>query len=110
MSVEVSQATDAAAAQAEWSAQQIAAQAALKKQLPPGVDAKVTIGSVSGLGDRAATIHASVNVMGHSAATNGIYVLTGATFFAFEDLTIGGTVASPAAMEAQAHTTLGRVG
>ena len=110
LTVEVVQATDAATAQAAWSQAQAAAQVAIKTQLPPGLQVNLTTGSVPGLGDRAATLQGSESFAGHSLGVSGIYVLKGATFFAFQDISIGGgTAASSADMQAQARTTLGRV-
>jgi len=108
-SVEVAQAPDAATAQAAWSQEEAEAQDAIKKNVPAGITVALTTGDVTGLGDRAATISGSATISGQTINASGIYVLKGATFFAFQDLVLGKSAPAPAALQAQARATLGRV-
>ena len=84
--VEVGQASSTAVATAEWTAAQAQAKALVTGQLPPGVHVTLDTSNVSGIGDRAATVHGSASFGGLAFGFSGIYVLKGATFFAFQDL------------------------
>jgi hypothetical protein len=107
--VEAAAATDAAAAQAQWSATQAQAKALVSTKLPPGVQATLDTSNVAGLGDRAATLFGSMSLGGQTIGFSGIYVLKGATFFAFQDLVVGQAPPSAAAMTTQAQTVLTRI-
>ena len=107
--VEVAQATDAATAQADWSQEEAQAQAALKQGVPAGISVAYDTADVAGIGDRAATVAAKATISGQQIAISGIYVLKGATFFAFQDLVLGKSAPTAAALEAEAQTTLGRL-
>lgn len=107
--VEVVQADSAATAQAAWADAKAKADAGLKQQLPAGVTVNVNTGGVPGLGDQAATVYVSTSLGGQQVGLSGVYVLKGATFFAFQDLLVGHAPPTLAAMEAQATTDLGRI-
>ncbi|MHB8960715.1 MAG: hypothetical protein ACYDAN_13955 [Candidatus Limnocylindrales bacterium] len=79
--------------------------AELKKQA--GSALKVSV--VSGIGDAAAVATVGVTSGGVTLNGSAIYVLKGLVFFTISDLGVGKPVASTAAMEAQATTTLGRI-
>lgn len=79
--------------------------AGLQKQA--GTDLKVSV--VSGIGDAAAVATVGETVSGMTINGSSIYVLKGLDFFAISDLGIGKPVASAAALEAQATTSLGRI-
>jgi hypothetical protein len=105
----VAQAATPEAANAEWTQDQAQAQEALKKQVPAGLSVHLDTTNLSGLGDRAAAVRASAKIQGVSIALSGIYVLKGATFFAFQDLTLGNSAPSQSALKSQAETVLGRI-
>jgi hypothetical protein len=107
--VELGQAKDAATAQAEWSQAQAEAKAAVSEKLPPGTHVSLDTGAASGIGDRAATVYGSTTIGGLPVGLSGIYVLKGATFFAFQDLVLGNHPPTVAAMKSEARTAAGRV-
>jgi hypothetical protein len=107
--IEVTQADSVATAQAAWTAAKAQADAGLKQQLPPGVTVNINTAGIPGIGDQAATVYASDNLGGQQFGISGIYVLKGATFFAFQDLLVGHAPPTVAAMEAEAMTVLGRI-
>ncbi len=107
--VELAQAASPAAAQAAWSQEQAQAKALLLKQIPPGMKLSYNLNPASGLGDRAATVSAGMNIAGRTIGISGIYVLKGRVFFAYQDLVAGHSAPAVAALEAEAHTVLGRV-
>lgn len=107
--VEVAQAFSAVAAQADFSNEQAKAQAVLKQGAPAGVDITLNTGTVANLGDRAATVNGGITISGQTIGVSGIYVLKGAIFFAFQDLEVGHSPASSAAMEAEARTVISRL-
>jgi hypothetical protein len=107
--VEVAQASDPAAAQAEWNTEQGRAETALKQGIPGGLHVALNTAPLTGLGDRAATVSASAKIAGQTVAISGIYVLKGAVFFAFQDLVLGHQAPAASALEAQAQTDLGRL-
>ncbi len=106
----VTQAPDAATAQADWSQEEADAQANIKKSVPAGVNFNFNLSDSSVTGaDRAAVATAQGTVEGITVSISAIYVLKGATFFTFSNLAVGHPVASAATLEAQAVTTLGRI-
>lgn len=112
-SVLVGQAADAATAQAEWSSEESKVEARIKQglsQLPQGTTVNFTATEVSVSGaDRAAVLVTS-GAFGPVHLNAGfIYLLKGATFVTFGDLTVNHAAPTAAALEAQAQTTLGRV-
>jgi len=107
--VTVAQAASPAEAQAEFTAAQAQAEADLKKQAPPGVNVNLDTSNASGIGDKAATAYGTASIQGQTIGFSGIYVVSGATFFAITDLTVGQKPASTADMKAQAQTVLGRI-
>jgi hypothetical protein len=106
--VEVAEATDAAAAQAAWNDAEAQVKAELTQKVPPGINLIVANTDVSGLGDKAAVISGTATIQGQTLGISGIYVLKGAKFFAFQDLKLG-TPPTQAAMEAEAKVALGRL-
>jgi Protein of unknown function (DUF3558) len=107
--VEVGQASSVAAATTEWDQAKAEAKAAVAKQLPPGLHATLVTHDVSGIGDRATTLTGRMSLAGQTLGFAGIYALKGATFFAFQDLTVGQAPPSMAHVTAQAQTTAGRI-
>jgi hypothetical protein len=107
--VELAQATSPAVAQAAWSQEQTQAKALLLKQIPPGMKLSYNLNPASGLGDRAATVSAGMNIAGRTIGISGIYVLKGRVFFAYQDLVVGHSAPAVAALEAEARTVLGRI-
>ncbi len=107
--VTVAQAASPAEAQAQWTAAQAEAEADLKKQAPPGVSVNLDTSNASGIGDKAATAFGTASIQGQTIGFSGIYVVSGATFFAITDLTVGQTPPSTSAMKAQAQTVLSRI-
>lgn len=110
-SVLVTQASDAATAQADWAQEQAKAQAAVKQGVPPGVNVNLNLTDVSNLAgaDRAAVASFNTTISGVAVGITAIYVLKGAVFFSFSDLVVGAAPPSTSAMEAQAKTVLGRL-
>lgn len=107
--VTVAQAASPAEAQAQWNAAQAQAEADLKKQAPPGVNVNLNTANASGIGDKAATAYGTASIQGTQLGFSGIYVVSGATFFAITDLTVGQKPATTADMKAQAQTVLSRI-
>ncbi len=107
--VEVGQAASAAAARADWSAEQARAQALIDKKLPAGISLSARTTDVPGLADRAAVASGSASAAGQTLGLSGIYLLKGATFLAFQDVLLGHAAPSAAALEAEARTALSRV-
>jgi hypothetical protein len=106
--VEVEQASDAATAQAYWTREQAAAEAAVKTQFS-GAHISLDTANAAGIGDRAATVFGTNKISSETIGVSGIYVLKGAVFFAFQDVTLGHAAPGVAAMEDQARTVLTRV-
>jgi hypothetical protein len=103
------QASSPAVAQAQWTAVQAETKQVVTKQLPAGVHASLDTTNVANLGDRAATIYGSTSIEGQKIGFSGVYVLSGATFFALTDLVIGATPPGTAKMQSQAQTIIGRL-
>ena len=88
---------------------------AFKKQLEDGVaqaglkDVKLTELPGFEPGVDAAVLSGSASAGGISVKGVALYALKGAVFVALSEVSIGGSVASSDAMQAQAHTTLGRL-
>ncbi len=108
--VVVTQAPDAATAQADWAQEQAKAEAAIQKELPPGASVNLNPSDVSNVpgADMAAVASVNTTISGQPVGLTAIYLLKGATFVTFSDLVLG-TPPTAAAMEAQAQITLGRV-
>lgn len=106
--VSVAQASDQGAADAAFDQDVAKAKAEVSRQLPPGMALALT--SVSGLGDRAETAYMTVSLGGKAFGISAIYVLSGATFFAFSDLVVGQQPPTTADMTTQAQTSLSRIG
>jgi Protein of unknown function (DUF3558) len=106
----VSQASDAATAQATWDQQQADAVANLKKAFPElaGLNLNAQAITVAGA-DRAATIRFSTTLGGQAVGIVAIYLLKGPVFLSFSDLTVGHAPPTEATVEAQAQTSLGRI-
>jgi hypothetical protein len=103
----VAQAADAATAKAEWNTQLAVIETKLSSGLPPSVHVSLDTSSLSGVGD------AAVSVSGGDAADginfNGVYVLSGPTFFLIGDLVLNQPPASIDDLKTQAQTVLGRI-
>jgi hypothetical protein len=95
--------------QAEWSQAQAQAKSLVAGKLPPGVHVTLDTKDIASVGDRASTVYGSATIGGEAVGFSGIYALKGATFFAFQDLTVGQGPPSVAKMTSQAKTTAGRV-
>jgi hypothetical protein len=109
VSVQTARGTSAAEADAYWSQEQARLPALLAREAnAPNINLHVT--PVSGFGDRAATVSGSVTIQGIALTVNGMYLLKGATFVGFEAMAINHPAPTTAAVEAQARTTLGRMG
>jgi hypothetical protein len=106
--VEVEQASDAATAQAYWTREQAAAEAAVKTQFS-GAHISLDTANAAGIGDRAATVFGTNKISSETIGVSGIYVLKGTVFFAFQDVALGHAAPGVAAMEDQARTVLTRV-
>jgi hypothetical protein len=106
--VEVAQAASASAAQTAFTQTQAQVQTEVKQQLPSGINANMSTTNVSGLADNAAAVSGMATFNGVTLGISGIYVLKGATFFAFQDFRQG-SPPTVAAMEAEAKTVLGRI-
>lgn len=106
----VGQATDPAAAQADWTQEQSRAEASLKQGLPAGVNLNLKLNDTTVAGaDRAATATLKESISGIAIEVSAIYLLKGATFLSFSDLAVGHSAPTAADMEAQAQTSLGRL-
>jgi len=106
----VAQAPDAATALAEWAQEQAQAQSVLAKAASAGVNINLNPNDVNVAGaDKAAVATGSYPIGGQTFNVSVIYVIKGAVFFTFSDLTVGSPAPSASAMEAQAQTTIGRL-
>lgn len=108
-SVIVGQADNATDAEADYSTEEAQVQAAITKQVPPGVKINEQTQDVSGIADRATVVSGSVSVGGASIAASAIYLLKGAVFVSFSDVVVGATAPSASALEAEATKALARV-
>jgi len=108
--VVVTQAPDAATAQADWAQEQAKAEAAIQKDLPQGASVNLNASDVSNVpgADRAAIASFNTTISGQPVGVIAIYLLKGSTFVTFSDLVLG-TPPTAATMEEQAQITLGRV-
>jgi hypothetical protein len=103
----VGQSADAATAQAQ--------EPAFKAELESGVAqagiANPTLTELPGFeaGVDAAVIEGSATIQGVKASAIALYALKGAVFLAISEVTVGGTPATSDSMQAQAHTSLGRI-
>ena len=107
----VAQANSASAAQADWDAEKAKVEASLQKATSaPGVTFTVNISdtTISGA-DRAASGTYTASFSGHTISGTAVYLLKGAVFCAFVDITVGQAPPSLPAMQAQAQTVLGRL-
>ncbi len=84
------------------------AKAAVLADLEAATKNGLKASSVSGIGDAAALLTLS-HTSGLRLNAIAIYVLKGLTFFAITETTLGGTLATAQAIEAQAKTTVKRV-
>ncbi|MGH8891644.1 MAG: hypothetical protein ACRDV3_18030 [Acidothermaceae bacterium] len=107
--VEVAQAADASQAAAAFSQGEAQVKADVQQKLPAGTNASLATSDITGLADKAATVSGTATFSGQTIGISGIYLLKGATFFAFQDLRLGSPPTS-AALQAEATTALGRVG
>jgi hypothetical protein len=103
----VGQAVDAATAKAEWNTELAVAEAKLNSGLPPGIHVNFDASNTSGIGDQAVTLSGSEAAAG--ITFNGVYVLSGPTFFLMGDLVLNRPAASIADLKTQAQTALGRI-
>lgn len=108
----VTQASDAATAQADWAQEEAKAQAAINQGIPGGASVNLNVADVSGVSgaDRAAVATFSTTIGGQQVGITAIYLLKGPVFLTFSDLVLGRTPPTVAAIEAQAVTSLKRVG
>lgn len=109
--VEVAVAADAATAQAAWAQEEAQAQAGLQQLVAEaGASVPLSAGEITLPGaDKAATATASGSIQGQTISITAIYVLKGAVFFTFADLTLGKSAPTASAMAAQAAIVLTRV-
>jgi len=105
--VQLGTAASAADAQAQWTAEEAEADAGLASGFG-GAAVNITKTDLTGLGDRAAVGTGSVTIEGQTISGGDIYLLKGANFLAFGDLTLG-TAPTADALQAQAVTSLGRM-
>jgi hypothetical protein len=107
----VTQATDAATAQADWAQEQAKAQAAINQGIPAGANVNLNVTDVSGVtgADKAAVATFNTTISGETIGITAIYLLKGAVFLTFSDLVIGHAPPTTAAIEAQAVTSLKRL-
>jgi uncharacterized protein DUF3558 len=106
----VTQAPDAATAQADWTQAQAQAQAAIQQGLPQGASVNLNVTNLAVAGaDKAAIASFNTTISGQAVGLIAIYLLKGPTFVTFSDLAVGKTAPTAATMEAQAQTTLGRL-
>lgn len=107
LNVDVVQAPDVATAKAAETAGLAAAKAAAEEQAP-GVTFNET--ELADFADGALVISASATISGQTIAISAIYVLSGTTFFAINDLVLGQPAPTSDALQAQAQVVLGRIG
>jgi len=107
----VTQAPDAATAQADWTQEQAKAEAAIQQGLPQGSSVNLTVTNLTNVAgaDKAAIASFNTMISGQAVGLIAIYLLKGSTFVTFSDLVLGKPAPTAAAMEAQAQTTLGRL-
>ena len=107
----VTQAKDAATAQADWAQEQAKAQEDINRAIPGGANVNFNVSEVSGVAgaDKAALATFSTTISGQTIGITAIYLLKGAVFLTFSDLVIGHTPPTAAAIEAQAVTSLKRL-
>lgn len=109
--VVVTQAKDAATAQADWAQEQAKAQAAINQGIPAGANVNLNVTDVSGVSgaDKAAVATFNTTISGQTIGITAIYLLKGAVFLTFSDLVVGHAPPTTAAIEAQAVTSLKRL-
>jgi hypothetical protein len=107
LTVLVGQAATAALAKAEWNEELAEAEAKLNSGLPPGDHVSFDTSNTSGIGDQAVTVSGGEDAAG--IKFDGVYVLSGPTFFLVGDLTLNRAPASIADLKTQAQTSLGRI-
>lgn len=108
--VQIAQAESATVAQSAWAVEQAKAQAALSQGFPPNLPKpNLDATSVSGVGDKAATVTWSDSISGVSINISAIYALQGANFLAFGSTKVGGSAPSTSDLETQAKTSLARM-
>lgn len=107
----VTQAADAATAQADWAQEQAKAQAAINQGIPAGASVNLNVTEVSGVSgaDKAAVATFNTTISGQTIGITAIYLLKGKVFLTFSDLVIGRPAPTAAAIEAQAVTSLARL-
>ena len=107
----VTQAPDAATAQADWTQEQAKAEAAIQQGLPQGSSVNLNVTNLTNVAgaDKAAIASFNTMISGQAVGLIAIYLLKGSTFVTFSDLVLGKPAPTAAAMEAQAQTTLGRL-
>ena len=108
-SVIVGQADTAADAQADYSQEEAAAQAAITKQVPSGVKFKEQTQDVTGLADRATVATGSVSMGAESIGASAIYLLKGNVFLSFSDVVVGSSAPTASSLEAEASKALARL-
>jgi hypothetical protein len=106
--VVVAQAADSKTANDQWAQEEARAQAAMVKDVPAGVTPP-KVGDITGVGDRAATASASLQVQGHTIGISAIYILKGATFLSYSDLVLDKPAPTLSALAVQAQVSLGRI-
>ena len=107
----VTQAKDAATAQADWTQEQAKAQAAINQGIPAGANVNLNVTDLSGVAgaDKAALATFTTTISGETLGITAIYLLKGAVFLTFSDLVVGHAPPTAAAIEAQAVTSLKRL-
>lgn len=106
--VQVGTGASASDAQAEWATEQAQADADLAKGFPAEITVNITKTDVAGLADRATVGTGSETVAGQTISGGVIYLLKGANFLGFGELTLG-TAPTADALKAQAATSLARM-
>ena len=109
--VEVALAPDAATAQASWAQSEAEAQTGLQKLVAEaGGNVTVNAADISLAGaDKAASASGTGTIMGRSFTVTAIYLLKGRVFVTFSDLVVDKPAPTPAQMQQQAQTVLGRI-
>jgi hypothetical protein len=107
LTVFVGQAVDAATAKAEWTAELTELEAKLNSGLPAGDHVSFDTSNTAGLGDEAAIVSGGEDAAG--IKFDGVYVLSGPTFFLIGDLVLNRAPAAIADLKTQAQTILGRI-
>lgn len=105
--VQVGQGTDAASARAQWDDEVAKVEAAISSHFGGAAPGELT--EISGLGDRAGVATLSESLGGVTLTGTSLFLLKGATFLAFGDVTNQGAAPTPAAMKAQALTSIARL-